>query len=180
MVPETADFRRISSYSSSAFSRMSQFSNFLVYLFVFLTGVSALIYQVVWQRLLTRLLGAETLATSIVLAVFLVGLSLGYFLSGWWSTRLKNTMKGYALLEAITGVWGLAFMFLYAGVSGLTLKWGFEPPFWMITQGLFCTLLLLLIPTVCMGGTIPLLTRALSISVSKATKQLSNMLGSML
>ena len=150
---------------------MSQFSNFLVYLFVFLTGVSALIYQVVWQRLLTRLLGAETLATSIVLAVFLVGLSLGYFLSGWWSTRLKNTMKGYALLEAITGVWGLAFMFLYAGVSGLTLKWGFEPPFWMITQGLFCTLLLLLIPTVCMGGTIPLLTRALSISVSKATKQ---------
>jgi spermidine synthase len=150
---------------------MSNFLNLLVYIFVFLTGVSALVYQVVWQRMLTRLLGAETLATSIVLAVFLVGLSLGYFLSGWWSTRLKNAMKGYALLEAITGIWGFAFMLLYAGVSGLTLNWAFEPPFWMISQGLFCTVLLLLIPTVCMGGTVPLLTRALSKSVSKATRQ---------
>lgn len=150
---------------------MSNFINFLVYIFVFLTGASALIYQVVWQRMLTRLLGAETLATSIVLAVFLVGLSLGYFLSGWWSTRLKNAMKGYALLEAITGLWGFAFMLLYAGVSALTLNWDFEPPVWMISQGLFCTVLLLLVPTVCMGGTVPLLTRALSQSVSKATRQ---------
>lgn len=95
--------------------RMSSFLNLLVYIFVFLTGVSALIYQVVWQRLLTRLLGAETLATSIVLAVFLVGLSLGYFLSGWWSTRLKNALKGYAILEAITGIWGFGFMLIYGG-----------------------------------------------------------------
>ncbi len=150
---------------------MRSFLNLLVYTFIFLTGVSALIYQVVWQRLLTRLLGAETLATSIVLAVFLVGLSLGYFLSGWWSTRLKNTLKGYAILEAITGIWGLGFMLIYAGVSSMALDWAFEPPVWMISQGLFCTLLLLLVPSVCMGGTVPLLTRALSESVSKATKQ---------
>lgn len=151
--------------------RMRHLLNLSVYVFVFLTGVSALIYQVVWQRLLTRLLGAETLATSIVLAVFLVGLSLGYLLSGWLSTRLKNAMKGYAILEAITGIWGFAFMFLYAGVSALTLNWGFEPPFWMVFQGLFCTVLLLLVPTVCMGGTVPLLTRALSRSVANATRQ---------
>lgn len=151
--------------------RMTKLLNSLVYIFVFLTGVSALIYQVVWQRMLSRLLGAETLATSIVLAVFLVGLSIGYFLSGWWSTRLKNAMKGYALLEAITGLWGFAFMLLYAGVSALTLTWKFEPPFWMVVQGLFCTVLLLLIPTICMGGTVPLLTRALSKTVSKATRQ---------
>lgn len=53
----------------------------------------------------------------------------------------------------------------------MALDWAFEPPVWMISQGLFCTILLLLVPTVCMGGTVPLLTRALSKSISKATKQ---------
>ncbi|MCB1123608.1 MAG: hypothetical protein KJT03_18795, partial [Verrucomicrobiae bacterium] len=78
---------------------------------------------------------------------------------------------GYALLEAITRIWGFSFMLFYAVVSALTTHWHFEPPVGMILQGLFSTVLLILIPTICMGGTVPLLTRALSKTVLKATRQ---------
>ena len=49
---------------------------------VFLTGAAGLIYQVTWHRYLGRLLGCDTIATAVILATFLGGLSLGYVLCG--------------------------------------------------------------------------------------------------
>ena len=48
---------------------------------VFLSGAAGLIYQVVWHRYLAILLGAQARATVTVLALFLGGLAVGYYLS---------------------------------------------------------------------------------------------------
>ena len=48
----------------------------------FLSGISGLVYQIVWVRLLTHLLGGSSLAISTVLAVFMAGLALGSRLFG--------------------------------------------------------------------------------------------------
>jgi spermidine synthase len=56
-----------------------------LYGLIFLSGSSSLIYQVVWQRYLSILLGAQARATAVVLAIFMGGIGLGYAAFGRWS-----------------------------------------------------------------------------------------------
>lgn len=142
----------------------------LSYVFVFLTGATALVYEVVWQRYLARLTGSDSLATALVLGIFLAGLSAGYALSGWLSRRFEQSGRIYAGLEAIIGFWGLIFPPLFAGVSAASRSWSFAPPGWLLAQGSVCTVVLIGLPTLCMGGTVPLLTRVLAGSLDGATR----------
>ena len=54
----------------------------IVLLLTALTGFAGLAYEVAWQRYLATLLGAQSEATAAVLAIFLGGLSAGYWLFG--------------------------------------------------------------------------------------------------
>ena len=56
----------------------------------FLTGAAALVYESVWARLLTRVLGSQASATAVVLAVFMAGLGLGAFFAGRYADRIKH------------------------------------------------------------------------------------------
>ncbi|MEI7671664.1 MAG: hypothetical protein WCK00_06080, partial [Deltaproteobacteria bacterium] len=136
---------------------------------IFLTGAAGLIYQVTWQKYLSRMLGADSIATAIILATFLGGLSLGYLLCGRFSTRIKHPLRGFALLEGTIGIWCLAFPQFFAAIDGLTRSWSFSPPGWIILQGGLCSALLIGVPTLCMGGTVPLLTRGISRNLQEAT-----------
>ena len=144
--------------------------SFCIYFFIFLTGGAGLIYQVTWQKYLSRLLGSDSMATAIILATFLGGLSLGYYLCGKLTTRIKRHFMGYALLEGIIGVWCFLFPHFFNGVDFLTKYWSFSPPIMIIGQGILCSALLMGIPTVCMGGTIPFLTRGISKNIGEATR----------
>src|ERR1700735_1320882 len=48
----------------------------------FLSGISGLMYEIVWIRMLTRILGSTVYATATALAAFMLGLALGSFLVG--------------------------------------------------------------------------------------------------
>src|SRR5438128_1356468 len=69
----------------------------------FLSGISGLMYEVVWVRMLTRVLGSTIYATSAVLAVFMGGLALGSYLMGRWIDRSPRPLTWYALLEVGVG-----------------------------------------------------------------------------
>jgi predicted membrane-bound spermidine synthase len=142
----------------------------IVYAVIFTTGFTGLVYQVAWQKYLSRLLGSDSIATAIILATFLGGLSMGYFLCGQMTVRTRNHFRGYALLEGIIGLWCLLFPRIFDLTDQLTRGWSFSPPFWIILQGLVCCTLLIGIPTICMGGTIPFLTSGLSRSLGEATR----------
>jgi spermidine synthase len=141
----------------------------VVFLFVFATGAAGLIYEVAWQKYLGRLLGSDTMATAVILATFLGGLSAGYYLCGKLTTKVKNHFKAYALLEGVIAVWGLGFPAIFTFIDSATKSWSFSPPVLIILQGMLCSAVLMGIPTICMGGTIPLLTRGVSRSVVEAT-----------
>ncbi len=151
-------------------ARLNRARASLCYLFIFLTGATALVYQVVWQRYLTRLTGNDSLATALILGIFLGGLSGGYALCGWLSRRVTQPARMYAVLEAIIGVWVLIFPGLFAGVAAVSRAWSFAPPGWLLLQGSLCTIILIGIPALCMGGTVPLLTRELAGSLTAATR----------
>ncbi|MCP4674150.1 MAG: hypothetical protein GY854_01240 [Deltaproteobacteria bacterium] len=146
-----------------------RFGLLLLYFFVFATGAAGLIYEVTWQKYLSRLLGSDTIATSIIMGVFLGGLSLGYYLCGKLSAKITRHLKVYAALEAIIAIWCMSFPSIFSVLYSLTESWSFEPPFFMIIEGVLCTFALIGIPTICMGATVPILTRGISTSLGEST-----------
>ena len=71
----------------------------LLYLACFLSGASALVYEVVWTRVLARQLGHATASVATVLSVFMGGLALGAWLATRWLPRLRSATRAYALVE---------------------------------------------------------------------------------
>lgn len=131
-----------------------------LYVLFFLSGISGLMYEVVWVRMLGRLLGSTVYATSTVLAVFMGGLALGSFLIGRFVDRSRRPLRLYALLELAIGVSALASLAwpelmlpLYQAIydaSGGSRAW--------LTAGqVLITMPVLLVPTTLMGATLPVL-----------------------
>ena len=89
----------------------------------FATGGAGLIYQVVWQRYLARLLGNDSLATATVLAVFLAGLSLGYWAWGRRTLRGTGLLRTYGRLECAIGLWALVFPLWFGLVGRWNSPW---------------------------------------------------------
>src|SRR5262249_21779009 len=101
----------------------------------FLSGVSALIYELVWQRLLNLVFGVSTLSVSAVLAAFMGGLALGGWLCGRLADRTPRPLRCYGLLEV--GI-GLSALLVPPGFTLLTsvytsLYTWLEPGMWLGT-----------------------------------------------
>src|SRR5262245_12253397 len=69
------------------------------------SGAAALVYEVVWTRLLTLQLGHTVAAASTVLAAFMGGLAVGAWIAGHLTTQNADTLtlspsKGERLLRA--------------------------------------------------------------------------------
>jgi MFS family permease len=70
------------------------------YALFFLSGLCALAYELVWQRLLHLVLGVSTLSVSAVLTAFLGGLALGGLLFGRLADRARSPLRLYSAIEA--------------------------------------------------------------------------------
>ncbi len=79
------------------------FFRFALVLF-FLTGISGLIYQVVWVKQMTLTFGVTSFATSTVLSAFMGGLGLGSYLAGRLFRPGQNALRVYGLLEIGVGL----------------------------------------------------------------------------
>src|SRR5437588_4965685 len=80
----------------------------------FASGMSGLVYQVIWVRDLALVFGATTFAISTVLTAFMGGLALGSFYFGRRSESVSNPLRLYAILEIGIGIYGLLVPFIFA------------------------------------------------------------------
>ena len=131
--------------------------------FVF-SGATALIYEVLWARMLGLVFGATTLAVSTVLAAFMGGLAIGSALAGRFASRVKRPLSAYGWLEVGIGVYAVLVPFLFRWVDQLyVLIWQeLQPGFFVFSLWRFVlSCLLLLVPTTLMGATLPVLSAAL-------------------
>jgi spermidine synthase len=81
------------------------------------SGAAGLIYESIWSRYLSLLVGHSAYAQIIVLVIFLGGMSLGALLVGQRSERLRQPLLWYAGVEALVGVIGLLFNYAYVDIS---------------------------------------------------------------
>ena len=134
----------------------------LVQVGFFLSGMTGLVYQVVWLRVLATAFGSTTLATSVVLTAFMGGLALGSLLGGRRADAVARPFRLYAWLELGIGVYCFASLWLLFGVRevylGAARRIAFESPVLAALQ-FALTVAVLIIPTALMGATLPILCR---------------------
>jgi spermidine synthase len=129
-----------------------------------LSGATALIYEVLWARMLGLVFGATTPAVSTVLAAFMGGLALGSALAGRIGGSLRRPVRVYGLLEISVALYAISVPLLFSLIDSLyPLIWQrFHPGFFTFTLWRFAlSCALLLIPTTLMGATLPVLSAAL-------------------
>jgi len=133
----------------------------LLGLLFLLSGMTSLIYQVVWFRMLALVFGNTVAAMSTVLCVFFAGLAIGSFLFGRVADRSGRKLLLYGLLEGGIGLYALVFPILLSWMGGAYLSFYRSAGdsasltlFRALTSGV-----LLLPPTILMGGTFPLIAK---------------------
>jgi len=136
----------------------------IIFLFLF-TGVSGLIYEILWTRMFSLVLGTTVYAVAVVLSVYMGGLALG----SWFFGRIVDRpgasgFRLYAWLEGAVGVYAFILPFLM-NLSDEIYKMA-----WPLLSESFAgqnvlrmglAVLILIVPTTLMGGTLPALSRYL-------------------
>jgi predicted membrane-bound spermidine synthase len=116
-----------------------------------LSGISALIYQMVWQRALLTIYGSNVESVAMVVAAFLTGLGIGSLVGGWISKAARWPLVVlFAVIELGIGGYGLVSLRLFHWFGGLTAD--IDP--WRVGMMAF---VLIFVPTLLMGSTLPLL-----------------------
>jgi len=128
-----------------------------------LSGFAALSYEVIWTRALVFFIGNSTYAFSAMLTTFLLGLALGSLAWARVSDRAANLVSVLGVLQLCIGIYGLLTIPILGKLFyGLDAWWeGFSSASWGTPVWLqFAkTFVVILPPTLCMGGTFPLVSK---------------------
>ncbi len=134
-----------------------------VYVAVFLSGLAALLYELLWVRILHIMFGVSSFSVATVFGVFLLGIGIGSVLFGKKSETSENPLKLYAWIEiGIAVVSSIAFIIAYhTPVLDTVLSFTYNNfSFYLQSLArLVVTAVILLPPTIAMGGTIPVISK---------------------
>jgi spermidine synthase len=121
------------------------------YLLFFMSGFPALLYQIVWQRVLFSIYGVNIESVTVIVTVFMLGLGIGSLAGGRLSTVSGiRALRAFGLIEFSIGVFGVNSLWLFHRLAQFTGGASI-----MATGAI--AFLLLLVPTLLMGSTLPLL-----------------------
>ena len=136
----------------------------LVLMLYFVSGAFALVYELVWSRLMMHVFGSTALALGTVLAAFMAGLAIGSWRIGKTADTSKNCLRLYAYLEIGLAAAALVSHLLLSRIGPAHLAlyeaFGFSPAIFAGARFLLA-FLLVMGPTLLMGATLPVLTRFL-------------------
>jgi spermidine synthase len=134
-----------------------------VYFLFFVSGFSALVYEMLWFRHLGFIFGNTVYAATTVVSAFMTGLGIGAWYAGRRAATLKRPVRTFGLLELGIGAYALAMPFLFHGV-----RLAYRAMYLQAGDSMALTPLrfvmafaVMLVPTICMGATLPILSQAL-------------------
>ena len=125
------------------------FRKFILIAFM-ISGMTALIYEIVWARPLQLIFGSTIYAVSTILTTFFVGFSLGSYAFRNLADKTKNPMRIFAFLELGIGIYGFLILVIFKILPN--------------SQILFLNFLMLffvlIIPSSLFGATWPIMNKA--------------------
>jgi spermidine synthase len=125
---------------------------------LFMSGAAALVYQVLWAKQLSIVVGVDIHAITIAVSAFFAGLGFGGLLIGRLADRLSRPVRFYAGLELGVAACGFAVTWVLARIAPLFAVLE-DQHLWLAWLMLFA---IVAIPPFLMGGTLPVLVRATS------------------
>lgn len=141
----------------------------------FASGFAALLYQVIWQRLLAIFSGADVFSVTIIVAAFMGGLGCGNLAGGHVADRVSRArcLGFFALAELAIGLFALGskwfyYDLLYGRLGALALP---------MPALAFLLFLAVVWPTFFMGVSLPLLARGLTSSLAAAARTVGSLYG---
>ena len=149
----------------------------------FISGLTGLVYEVLWTRMIVGIIGTSPFSVTIVLTIFMAGLGVGSWLAGRMIDRIKKPemlIRAYGFLELAIGA--------YCLILPLMLKI-FEPIYAALYNKMFQHFLvynlltfigcavILIFPATCMGATLPVLCRFFVNSLSRVGTHVGRLYG---
>ena len=133
-------------------------------LLFFLSGFSALVYEVVWARMLGLVFGTTVYAWATVLAAYMGGMGLGAVIGGRFADKYSRPLGLFALCEAGIGLFGAASPAILHGVQWIFLA--MQPALagseaLQIVGRIALCAGVLVIPTMLMGASLPLIGKSI-------------------
>ena len=126
-----------------------------------LSGAAGLIYESIWSRYLGLFVGHSAYAQTIVLVIFLGGMSAGAAWTARKSEQLKSPLLWYARAETACGIIGFAFHGIFGTVTAFcydTLFPALPGGVWLVVVKWTIAALLILPQSVLLGTTFPLMS----------------------
>lgn len=140
-------------------------SNLTIPALFFISGFTGLMYEVIFSKELALTFGGMATATYTVLAVYMGGMAIGAWLGGMLMHRTKKDgLVLYALCELFIGVYCILTPILFFLIKELyvILAQGTSPDVPELTAlRVICGALVLLVPTIFMGMTLPVMVTEL-------------------
>ena len=139
---------------------MNRLRDFVIVNVFFISGFSALLYQVIWQRMLGLFAGADIRSVTIITGAYLAGLGIGSLIASLNVDKLTSRRAVMVFGACNLGIATFAFFsrFLYYDLLFQELIFLAENP-WVLSVVAFVSLLF---PTTLMGLSLPLLSKALA------------------
>ena len=136
----------------------------ILYVIFFFAGASSLAYQIIWIRLFGLIFGGTEISMSVVVAVFMGGLALGSYVIGNYAVTSKNRVRLFGYLEIALGLLAILVFFGISRFAPIIYSLPFNDihSFAGIAVRILLSALLLILPTMIMGGTLPVLVRAVT------------------
>jgi len=142
------------------------------------SGMTALIYEIIWIRPLSLVFGTTTYAITTIVASFILGLAVGSWLSGRFTDRLKNPLKIFALIQIVIGFFGILLLPVfnimpntYLDLYHLTYP---NQSLFMFAQ-ILMSMAMITIPATLMGTTLPLMMRVYSKEITTVGKDIGKL-----
>ncbi len=155
--------------------RTERLVSFVALVIFFASGFSALLYQVIWQRILGFFSGADVYSVTIIVAAYMAGMGVGSLTGGYLADRLSR----WGNLALFAGV-ELSIALFALGSKGFYYDWLYQQNAHLASSPFLMAIVLfasLLIPTFCMGVSLPALARALTRSIEMAAGAIGSLYG---
>jgi spermidine synthase len=144
--------------------RVSLF-RFGVYVSFFLSGLTSLLFEVIWSRQFVTVFGNSSYAISIVLCAYMAGIGLGGLLGGRLADRLTRRIFAFAVVQVVVAFCALAIPPMLDWMRLLVPTLSVLSSHSLLISAIArfgLSFAILVVPCFLMGTTLPLLVRAVT------------------
>jgi len=159
----------VAAYSRRDFALSDNAIKIILSILFFCSGISALIYQLMWQRMLFTIFGVDLLSITVIVSVFMFGLGVGGIVGGIIADKLPaHLLRLYICIELGIAVFGLVSPWLIITIGNI-----------FFSNNEFATMassfIILAIPTILMGATFPILVKHVNVINQNIGRSVGNL-----